>query len=87
MVSTGAGGSAAREAGAADDRVRSLYAELRREARRRSGFAVARRRNRVPRPPWSRWRAAGGGSYMTAAGRAQRARTSTTSLSAPVESR
>jgi hypothetical protein len=41
MVSTGAGGSAAREADAADDRMRSLHAELRREARRRSGFAVA----------------------------------------------
>ncbi|MDQ2882826.1 MAG: AAA family ATPase [Actinomycetota bacterium] len=40
-MSTGAGGSAAREARAAADRVRSLEAELRRETRRCSGFAVA----------------------------------------------
>ena len=41
MVSTGAGGSAARESRVAADRARSLKAELRRETRRQSGFAVA----------------------------------------------
>jgi hypothetical protein len=41
MVSTGASGSTAREARATADRVRSLSAELRRVARRHSGFAVA----------------------------------------------